>query len=384
MLERKKLALFNLLLIFLLLQNCREVSHLANDYPATQIEYSNPKVINLPLDSFSPPMVPYGQVLRGDTLKYMFYNHFNTSLYTYDFRNSVLIKKIVLDYEKGEKLPEINAFYYINSDSILLFPQYGDFFFICNDNGKIYGDRISFVDDDDQDKVESHWISSSFPVVKIGSKIYIKNAFGNIAYDTDPKRFLLIEYDLKTGASSFFIKHPPSVYDKNFDNTTFRHMVLAQKEPDKSLLYSFYFDPYIYVFDGDKSGVKSYRCAPENFEIPPALKADITSDDAWIRFQTTFSFSTLTYDPFKNTIIRVGLIPHTYDDIQAGSVDPEMPKKPKIYLFDKHYNLLGEISLNHESFYYFPSLFATEEGLWIQKVLDDENVMCFELIEYEI
>jgi len=77
-------------------------------------------------------------------------------------------------------------------------------------------------------------------------------------------------------------------------------------------------------------------------------------------------------------------MPYNIEDIKAGVINPELPKKPVLYLFDKSYDLLGQIPLDKKSDYYFINAFATSEGLWMQKISDDENFMTFELIEYNI
>ena len=163
-----------------------------------------------------------------DNLEYLFYNKFNKSIYFYDFRKEKLKRQIYLTYEKG-KFPSINAFYYLNQDSILLFPEYGDFYYVCDRNGKISSEKLSFVDQDDKDKIESHWITSSNPIVRLENNIYINNVFGWIAKEGEPDKFLLIEHDIYNRSSNFILQHPPSIYDKNFDSSTFRHLVFTSR-----------------------------------------------------------------------------------------------------------------------------------------------------------
>lgn len=161
------------------------------EYSSRLLDYTVSEAIHLPLDSSTPPSIGYFQILRGDTLKYVFYNGFNRSLYIYDFRSEKLIRKLTLEYAGGE-LPNINAFYYINPDSILYFPQYGDYYLIGNETGNIYSGKVNFVDEDDKNKIESHWITSSNPVIKIENTIYINNVFGWIAQEGDLEKFLLM------------------------------------------------------------------------------------------------------------------------------------------------------------------------------------------------
>ncbi|MBP9076829.1 MAG: hypothetical protein KBG02_08220 [Haliscomenobacter sp.] len=155
---------------------------------------------------------------------------------------------------------------------------------------------------------------------QIGSKIYINNNFGWVAKKGDPDKFLLIEYDLATKRSEFFIQHPASIEGKNFDNSTFRHMKFTCQERDQTILFSFNFDPYIYEFSGNKNDTPSYYCAPKDYELPEALKPGISSDAIWIHFQTHFSFSDIRFDPFRNTILRTALVPYLLEDIKSGSV----------------------------------------------------------------
>lgn len=372
-----------LTLITLVSQQCIQ-DESPKDYPVNKINFSITKEIHLPLDSFTQPLLNYYQILPEDTLKFIILNKFNKSIYIYDFKGSKLLKKTPLIFESGEPL-NLDAFYYLNKDSILLFPEYGDFYLICNEDGLVSPEKRGFVDEDDKDKIESHWITSSNPIIEIDNKIYINNVFGWIAKEDDLDKFLLIEHNMDSGESKFFIKHPPSIYDKNFDNSTFRHMYFTLKESTQTILYSFAFDPYIYEYSGNMN-IDSVFCSPEDYKLPGGLKKGTSSEEAWLHFQTNFSFSNLEFDPFRNVLLRMALQPYNIDDIKAGIINPENPKKPKIYVFDadKNYRLLGEIMLDEESNYYFINMFATEEGLWIQKIVDNEDIMCFELITYEL
>lgn len=385
---KRKLNSFTLylqiILIFCIFSQCRSDNSLKN-YPVNKIKFSIEKTVNLPLDSLSQPFLSYIQVIEEDTLKLIFYNKFNQSLYVYDFRNEKPIEKLPVSFPMGE-LPVITAFYYINRDSILLFPEYKDFYYVCNEKGEINASRIKFVDEDDQDKIVNHWVTSSNPIIKLDNDIYINNGFGWVAKEGDHDKFLVIKHNILTKSSEFFIQHPSSIYDKNFDNSTFRHLVFTLNENHQSLLFSFNFDQNVYEYDPQKNKIVSYYCSPQNYVLPDALKKGMSSEDIWIHFQTNFSFSRLEFDPFRNVLLRMALQPYNIDDIKAGIINPENPKKPKIYVFDadKNYRLLGEIMLDEESNYYFINMFATEEGLWIQKIVDNEDIMCFELITYEL
>lgn len=375
---------FKLLIIFLAI-GCQKEEIVFNDYPSPTIPFTTPKEVKLPLDSFSSPLISYYQIVKNDTLKFIFYNKFNHSLYAYDFFGENLIDKTKLQYDRG-KLPDISAFYYINSDSILLFPEYGDYYYLCNEEGAIYSDKVSFIDEDDRDKIESHWISSSAPIVKIGSNIYINNVFGWIAKEEDDDKFLLIKHNLVTGSSEFLVKHPPSIYGKNFGNTTFRHLNFTLNQTHQLIIYSFNFDPFIYELSRDSSIAVSKYCAPENYEIPDKLKKNISGEEAWLLFQANYSFSKMIHDPYRKMLIRTALSPYRLDELKSGEINPENPKKPKLLLFkiDEDYKLLGEIQLSSEKEYYFINSFATQEGIWIQKLTDDENFLCFELINFDV
>ncbi|HMO39982.1 MAG TPA: hypothetical protein PKC76_11415 [Saprospiraceae bacterium] len=361
--------------------SCSLDKYQSNTYNFNLLEFSVAKEIHLPLDTATPPLIGYFQVLHRETdsLKYLIYNRFNKTLYFYDFKNEKLDKKVALAYKKG-KIPDINAFYYLNKDSILLFPEYGDFYFICDETGMI-NSKSSFVDEDDAQRIESHWITASNPLIKMNNYIYINNVFGWIAKEGEEDKFLLIEHNLKDGSSRFMIQHPSSVYDKNFDNSTFRHLGFTWKRAEPILIYSFNFDPYIYEYNSNQNSITKHYCAPEGYRLPPKVRS---GEDLWIHFQTNHSFSKMEYDDFRKVLIRVALLPYDMDDIKAGITNPEDPKKPMIYLFDAQYNLMGGFVLDKSKQYYFTNIFTTQDGIWIQKITDNENLMSFELIQYKL
>jgi len=386
--QREILKLISFFIFFICLWGCKEVktfSPSTSDNKVNELNFSIAKEIYLPLDSISQPLNPYFQILEkdSDTLKYLFYNKFNESIYVYDFFRKKLIKKIPFTRSFGDS-GQISAFHYINKDSIFYFPQYGDYFHLSREGGNMDEKKIKFVDEDDQEKIESHWIKSSSPLVMMDEKIYINNVFGWMALQEENDKFLLIEHDLKTGSSEFFLKHPTSSIGRNYENSTFRHMTFTQKGKEPVLLYSFNFDPYVYEFNGDKDNIKAQYCAPKDFQLPSIPKMGMDGNELWLEFQTQFSFSRMVYDPFKKQLLRLALLPYSMEAIKAGDINPEMPKKPKFYVFDEQNQLLGEFTLDKNKSYYFVNMFVTKEGLWIQRILeDDENNMCFELINYE-
>lgn len=352
------------------------------DYEEKELDFTNTKQILLPLDSLTQPLIPYFQILEGDTVKYLFYNKFNKKVYVYDFFRENLVKKIPLNFDFGNE-SDINAFHYINQDSILFFPEYGDYYYVGNEDGSKKLQKKYFVDEDDKDMIESHWIKSSAPLININDKIYINNVFGWMATESETDKFLLIEHDVKTGNSEFILKHPKSSNNRNYENSTFRHLTYTQKGDASTILYSFNFDPYVYEYKGDKNNIQPFYCAPKDYQLPRKLKKNIDGNEAWLEFQTQFTFSRLVYDPYRKRLLRLALLPYSKDAIKAGEINPEIPKKPKFYVFDENYNLLGQFTLDKSKDYYFVNIFVTKEGVWIQRMLEDENYMGFDLIQYK-
>lgn len=349
-----------------------------------RIAFSISKEIKLPLDSFSQPQLLYFQVLNDDTLKFVFYNSFNQSFYLYDFFQERLIQKINLYSHKGNVPSNISAFYILNIDTIFLFPQNGNYYFLCNRQGAVYSNKIIFVDNDDLNKVESHFIHSSTPVIRRNENIYINNLFGWVARENDQDKFLLIEYNYKKENSNFFIHHPSSIYDKNYENSYIKELKYTLREYDNTLLYTFNFDPNVYEYRGDPNDIKSGYCAPPGFTPLPALNPNDSDSERWMILQSNFSFSTLLFDNYKNAIIRIGLTPYNYEDMKSGLINSKVPKRPVLYIFDKSYNFKGEITLPANNRYLFSNIFCTKEGIWMQKITDDEENIIFELIDYEI
>jgi hypothetical protein len=347
------------------------------DIPAFSLSHGG--TIALPLDSITPPLMSYFQILNEDNLLYCFYNPYNQSIYQYDFRKEKLYKIISIQNPLGE-VPDISTFYVINSDSILLFPKYGSNFFLCDSTGVIYNKK-SFVDADDKDKIESHWVSSSAPLIKIGSDIYINNVFGWIATPEEKDKFLLIKYNLTHDSSTFLIKHPSEFHKMNFANTTFRHMNFVKKTgADESIIYSFNSEPFIY----DLNTQKKYYSAPDEFKVPLKLPKNIPGEKAWLAFQSNYSFSKMVYDSSRNLLIRTFLNPHNVDDMKSGVVNSEDPKKPGLLIFDakNNYSLLGYYELDKSKDYYFINSFSTREGLWVQEISNNENIMKFQLFKF--
>lgn len=379
--QRFFLLVFLLILLVCSLTFCVNEAGLSSkqkyDIPTFDLTYGGTKA--LPLDSITPPLIGYFQILNEDNLLYCFYNPYNQSIYQYDFRKEKLHQIIPIQNPLGE-MPDISTFYIINPDSILLLPKYGSNFFLCDSTGIIYNKK-SFVDPNDVDKIESHWVSSSAPLIKIGSNIYINNVFGWIATPEEKDKFLLIKYNLTSDSSTFLLKHPKEFRKRNFENTTFRHLNFVKKtRNDESIIYSFNSEPFIY----DLTTQRKYYSAPDDFKIPPKLPKNISGEKAWLAFQSNYSFSKMIYDSTRNLLIRTLLHPHSPDDMKSGAVNSEAPKRPGLLIFDSknNYSLLGYFELDKSKDYYFINSFSTKEGLWVQQISSNENIMKFQLLKF--
>lgn len=370
----------------IIVSSCNEAIDSDQSYNVNQINYTVTKEIRLPLDTFSQPTNSYFQLVKSqDTIKYIFLNTFTKSIYIYDFLRQSLIQKIqLIDVKKNRTEEDFAAFYFLNNDSIFLFPKHGNYFYLCDKKGIIYSSKLRFVDNDDLDKVEGHYITSSTPIIEINRKLFINNPMGWVSRQGDKEKFLLIKYNINDCTSEFFLQHPPSIYNKNYDNSTFKDLKFTRKaDGEPTILYSFGFDPYVYEYNESNGNIASFFCGPTGFRPTPALRKNMSSDDQWLIFQTSFSFSNIIYDPYRKLLIRVILPPYNLDDIRSGEINPEAPKKPHLYLFDEKYQLLGEVQLDKNKNYYFINLMVTEDGFWIQKLEDNEDFLCYELITFK-
>jgi hypothetical protein len=118
--------------------------------------------------------------------------------------------------------------------------------------------------------------------------------------------------------------------------------------------------------------------------VPLKLPKNIPGEKAWLAFQSNYSFSKMVYDSSRNLLIRTFLNPHNVDDMKSGVVNSEDPKKPGLLIFDakNNYSLLGYYELDKSKDYYFINSFSTREGLWVQEISNNENIMKFQLFKF--
>lgn len=368
--------------IILLSASCKnkiETIYSYDDIPI--VKHSILDSIALPLDDESNPYLNNYQLIRGDTLKLIFLNDLNKSIYIYDFYNESLVKKITLKSNVGS-IPDLMSFYYINHDSIILLPLYGDYLLLCNSEGQINSSKIQFVDEDDNNNIESHRVSSSNPLTFSKGKIYINNSFGWIATEKEEDKYLIIEYDFKNETSLFFLKHPEIAEKLNYENSAYRHLSF-HSEDDSKIVFSFNFSSSLYELNLDNKKIIKLTSDELDLSNPIGLKPQMSSDDQWMHFQTNYTFSTITEDIINNNIIRVLLKPYNIDEINEGIVNVEKPKKADLLIYDNNYNLQGRISLRPDKFYYFINIFSDKKGIWIQRINDNEDEIFFEHIAYE-
>ncbi|MCM1110374.1 MAG: DUF4221 domain-containing protein [Clostridium sp.] len=130
----------------------------------------------------------------------------------------------------------------------------------------------------------------------------------------------------------------------------------------------------LYVYNPFTGSRKSYFAGlTEPIEIKP--HENKSYEDIFINFIINYQYSGIVYDRYRQLYYRIVL--HPYPNYDAENLREECRKKPvSIVILDNEFNKVGETILP-DKLYYASNVFVTNEGLNIQAVSDDDDIMEF-------
>lgn len=331
------------------------------------------------LDSLTPNILNYFQIVETgpDTTSLVFYNNYSHHVYVYDLYRQNLSTKILI---KNQKLNLVNflGFHYISPDSIFFLPEYGENIYLATDHGHV-DYWFPMLDTLNRNKLLDHRAFQDAPFIINGSNLLINNPYGILPYEGDTSNFLLLNFDLEAQKTNFSLQFSAHLKDKNYDNTPYRLLKYCHYKDDL-IFYSFGFDPNLYVYDFVKKiHIDTITPKLNHFYIPK-FNESMGSDEKWLIFQSSYSFSSIIYNKYNSTISRIILRPYDLRDLKSGKQDSEVPKKASLFTFDLAGTLQSKTDL--DNLFVFRNTIVRPEGIYFQKINEDENLVVFQLVEF--
>ncbi len=357
-----------LLAFFLLLLSCRDANKELKDGRFKVI-----KSLKIDIDSVTPQVFTVSQKLDN---KLFILNQKNTSIDVYDFKDGgILQKRIILKKEGIDGVGVINDFLVHTQDSIFLLNCYGYKVFLVNDKGKIItkynllknkvGKETAMPDPFPWHKMvffKKNLYISSVPDSNPFQKDYYEKEQNLIVLNTENHFF-----DIKVGF--------PDIYKNKIYPYALSSFSRAFSTSKKSFFYSFFADENIIVYDYEHKNKKSYIANSKYLKKVENLKKEIldeTSNNIIANKLSFFNF--IHYDSYKDLIYR-------FFSLKVQQQDKQIEKLGVIVL-DKNFKIIGDFLINDKKKYNILQPFFTPEGMWIQRLTDNEDELVYDLVEF--
>jgi hypothetical protein len=338
------------------------------------------KSLSISLDSLTPQQLFNPQLLHEKYL--IFLNNKANSLDFYGLEEKKITKRIKLQTQGENSVGNIRQFLYHNSDSIFVVNSYQYQVFLIDESGKVKK-KYSLISQKKHSATTA--MPATFPFHH--PLVLIKNQLHIPSYpDDDPyldsfyhREALSIVLDLNTGSFRYKMKYPKKYRNNYFaTGSNFYSRIFIAKE--QKFVYSFFADNHIQVLNKDYQMLEEKKLQSPHFVDIPSLRARIQSSEENTKaFNESPSYSNIYYNPYKKEFYRAIQVPITNKNSEKDA--------PKGFfgIFDDNFKNIGEVlfyETDKLNYYLFLNMFFTPEGIWIQRLTDNEDELVYDLIDF--
>jgi hypothetical protein len=303
-------------------------------------------------------------------------NQKNRTIDVYHFKDGGgLHKKIVLKKEGVNGVGVINDFLVHTQDSIFLLNCYNYKVFLINQEGEIIT-KYNLL----KHKIGNQTaMPDPFPWHKmclIDKKLYISSVPDSSPFQKDyyKREQNLIVLDIESHAFEVKLGFP-DIYRQKIYPYALSSFSRAYSDKKKVFFYSFFADENIVVFDHEHKRKKSYLANSKYLEKVESLKKELLDEAANnIAANQISFFNSIHYNPHKDILYR-------FFSLKIPDKDKSISKTGVIIL-DKDFNIIGDFLIDDKLIYNTLQPFFTPEGIWIQRLTDNEDELVYDLIDF--
>ncbi|MDE6771364.1 MAG: DUF4221 domain-containing protein [Muribaculaceae bacterium] len=335
----------------------------------------------LPLDSITTQETSYMQLVDDSTLA--FFNKPTYDICVYDLRDKVLRNRISLRREGPDAVNGIDAFFLSGQDSIWLYASWGNVIYLLDGNSSLREKRS--IDDDvmAKDGGTRHSVSpfptTTTPYTVVDGRHILQGMDGIVLQGKMPGATVI--YDWNSGKVETANGYP-SIYGEgneiqnNWDTFGYRETYYTLNAKN-DIVTSFPASDSIYVYSPNSGkSERHYAGYSETVDIKPGVPSD--PDSKTRKFISQHQYSGVLYDRFNDLYYRIIRLPGNAD---AQDVRKEISSKPVVVIIlDGEFNKVGEYRLP-EDMYYTANAFVTPDGLHVNTVSDDDDLMTFRVFK---
>lgn len=318
------------------------------------------------------------------------YNKYDNSICFFDYNQGILSRKKRLDLEGSNGVGLVQGYYYVNEDSLFVYNYNTLFVCLLNSNlDVIWKKQLNIIEE-----LQSMDFIPSFPYLQTNSPMKYVNhklVFGGFGTaettaETSTNRPVTTIYDLQEDSVRFANNYPEQYQKYNWGGGFYRMPYFDVNEELGNMIISFPHDHYLYVYSLQNNKQSKYYAGSNLIKEIKAYdeKKELRTNNNEDRVRNwAFSIPTyrsVLYDKYRNLYYRFACLPkiEKFRKFVSGT-------QPVIVIvLDKDFNYLGEGMLPDNIDIRYTNSFVTKDGLNIQVVNENEDLMTFYQFEVEI
>ena len=342
----------------------------------------------IPVDENTSVMSMYMQYKDEENLL-LVYNKFDNSIYAFNYEMGSSIWNIRLAEEGDNGVGDIQGFYYINKDSIFVYNYNTSFVYLVNSEAEVLlKKRLPVLDMRRNDFFPSYpWLQTNCPMLYWNDKLVLGGfASAESVVETSSNTPVTTIYDIQDDTILFRNNYPKQYQKYNWGGAFFRMPYFNINKEENLIMISFPQDHYLYAYSlsGDSLYNKYYAGSHFIDEIKAYDQKkgeEIDQNRASNWFFSTPSYRNIHYDPYRKLYYRFACLP-VKEELKRKHISGTQPIS--LIVLDENFNYLGENLLPDSMDLRYSNSFVTKEGLNMQTLTDNDDLLTFCQFKVEI
>ena len=320
--------------------------------------------------------------------KLLLYNKYDNSIYTFNYGSGTLDWNIRLNEEGNNGVGEIQGFDYVNKDSIFLY-NYNTLFVYLVDFSATVGWKKILPTDELMEKgflPAYPWLQTNCPMVYWNNNLVL-GGFGSSETKKETAYNLPVTsiYDFQKDTVLLANNYPAQYQKYNWGGGFFRMPYFDVNKENGRVVISFPQDHNLYTYSlSDQSQGKHYAGSNSIKQIDAYDQKkgeEIDQNRAYNWYLNTPSYRNVHYDPYRKLYYRLACLPAKKELRQKYTIGI----RPLILIvLDKDFNYIGEKILPDDIELRYTNSFVTKDGLNIQALTDNDDIMTFYQFKVEL
>lgn len=340
------------------------------------------------LDSLSSYEFYYVQYIGNGQEVLINLNKVNNSLDFYELDSGFFLNRIYLGTPEkfGEIIPQ--GFYFHNSDTIFIYPQYQlNGTLIINRFGEIIQKlKVDFPETNDHPLVFNHVSSPSAATVYfngrlVGTLANLINTSSGKGIDPNIKK--VFELNLSNSKIEFpsDVRYPKEYWGKSVTNL---HAFLCTDWVSQEyFIHAYPLMDSVLLYDNQLNFIERKYFGSDYFEDFVELPKETSHLEHFKYIISHTSYGRVLYDPFKKLIYRFVMLKRKYDKEIDHTYGGHHRNLLSVIVADSAFNLKKEVILPG-SIYYPYAAFVGKKGLYIPKISKTNPKLSEDEVLYDI